>query len=117
VGYEGVSAVLGKLKLARDNHHGISNPPRSYKLGRIPCRYAVLRIKVSLRATDKSLSALWRIVRKGARRPDQLNEIQIRKEKERREERKKKERRKRKTMTKIETREIEGCTDIGGQIC
>ena len=36
---------------ARDNHHGLSDPSRPRKLGRIPCRYAVLRIIVNLDTT------------------------------------------------------------------
>jgi len=37
-----------QAKSARGNHHGLSDPSRPSKLGRIPCQNASLRITVSL---------------------------------------------------------------------
>ena len=41
-------SIHAQAKSARDFRHGLSDSSRPSKLGRIPCRFAVLRTKVSL---------------------------------------------------------------------
>jgi len=45
-----VAMLEGKAKSARDNYQELLDPSRPSKLGKIPCQYAALRIKVSLSA-------------------------------------------------------------------
>ena len=40
--------IQARANSARDNHHGLSDPSCSSKLGRMQCRYAALRTTVSL---------------------------------------------------------------------